>query len=104
MACVALWRALEVEQGEVSPLSEPKFSHRLLTPLLASPYRDIKCDSLRLFFLFLLNIVSAPVSVGRAAGRVSSTGQRVVVTTVLALLFAIFIGLYILQVKIFCCF
>ena len=83
---------------------EPKFSHRLLTPLLASPYRDVKCDSLRLFGLFLLNIVSAPFSVGRAAGRVSSTGQRVLVTAVLSLLLAIFIVLHVLQVDIIGCY
>jgi len=100
VACVALWRALAVVSGERDPTEEANFSVRLLEPLLAEPYKEVGQNLSKTtsqFLQFLANIVIAPLSVGKAAGRVFSPGHRWPITAVLSIFLTLFVAFHIFE-------
>lgn len=100
VACVALWRALAVVSGEIFPEEEPKFSVQLLEPLMAAPYKEVCSNPSKMgekFVQFLANFVIAPLSVGKAAGRVFSPSHRWPVTAILGMFLTMFVAFHIFQ-------
>jgi len=105
VACLALWRALQVEAGEADWLS-PAFSTNILDPFFTDPFprqRKKFKGSAALLGEFMLNLVLAPVTVGRTAGRVMDPATALPVRLGLTASFLLFVLLHLLELAVSGC-
>jgi len=99
VACVALWRALQVEGGDVDPRA-PSFSMSVLDPFFTDPFKEVPTkfnSTFKLLLKFLGNLVISPYTVGRSAGRLWGSKTQTTTMISLSLLLFLFVLLHILE-------
>jgi len=100
LGCVAIWRALQVQSGEREVNPKDDWPIHLLDPFFAAPFPKLLANfstHTRLFFGFLRNILLAPWSLARVAGRLHGPAAFWPVLTSLSLLLSLTVVLPITQ-------
>merc|ERR1740137_483582 len=72
IACVALWRAMQVEAGDLDPHG-PSFDVDILDPFFTDPFDQVVSkfsSTFKLFLKFLLNLIITPLTVANTSSRV----------------------------------
>ena len=102
IVCVALWRALQMEAGDLDP-SDPSFDMNLLDPFFTHPFQDLsKCFSstAKLLVKFFLNILIAPFTVAKTSSRVTCPKSFWPVLISLSVFLLLFVFLHFLQLLV----
>lgn len=71
LACVSLWRGLQIQSGDRDPRS-PTFSLHILDPFFSDPFPKVLSRlwiHFRLFLAFLRNILIAPFTLAKVSSR-----------------------------------
>ena len=98
-ACLALWRALRVQVGDLDP-SSPGFDVHILDPFFTDPLDEVLSKitlTSKLFIKFLINLVFAPLSVAKTSSIVISASSFWPVLLSLSIFFFFFVFLHFLQ-------
>jgi len=101
LGCVAIWRALQVQAGERDPRPREDWPISLLDPFFSDPFPKVLTNfttHMRLFCGFLRNVLLAPWTLARVAGRLHGPTTFWPVLISLGLLFTLAIILPITQV------
>merc|ERR1712200_267487 len=101
LSCVAIWRALQVQAGEREHRPGEDWPISLLDPFFSDPFPKVLTSfttHMRLFCGFLRNILIAPWTLARVAGRLHGPTTFWPVLVSLGLLFSLAIILPITQV------
>ena len=101
LGCVAIWRALQVQAGEREPRPREDWPISLLDPFFSDPFPKVLTNfttHMRLFCGFLRNILLAPWTLARVAGRLHGPSTFWPVLVSLGLLFTLAIILPVTQV------
>merc|ERR1719244_750375 len=99
VACVSLWKALQVEGGDLDPHAS-SFSISVLDPFFTDPFKEVPAKigpTFKLLLRFITNLVLAPFTVGRSAGRLWGPKSQATSTIVLSLLLFLFVLLHLLE-------
>ena len=99
VACLALWRALQVQVGDLDP-SSPGFDVHILDPFFTDPLDEVLSKitlTSKLFIKFLINLVFAPLSVAKTSSIVISASSFWPVLLSLSIFFFFFVFLHFLQ-------
>ena len=102
LAGLSLWRALQVEAGDVD-YEGPAFDIDILDPFFTQPFEDLlslKSSTSKLFLQFLLNIIVAPYTVAKTSSRIISPSCFWTVFTSLTIFLFMFFFLHILQLVV----
>ena len=98
-ARLALWRALQVQVGDLDP-SSPGFDVHILDPFFTDPLDEVLSKitlTSKLFIKFLINLVFAPLSVAKTSSIVISASSFWPVLLSLSIFFFFFVFLHFLQ-------
>jgi len=100
VACLALWRALQVVGGDLDP-NGPSFDIDILDPFFTNPFDEVVSNifpTFKLFLRFLANLLLAPLTVAKTSSRVISPSSFWPVLISLSFFLLMFIFLHILQI------
>jgi len=104
VACLALWRALQVEAGDLHSRA-PSFSISVLDPFFTNPYREmmkkhVLLDNVKLLVGFFRNLFIAPLSVARASMLVVSPTSFYPVLGYLSTSLILFVAFHLLNLAV----
>merc|ERR1719154_54839 len=102
IACLALWRALQVQAGDLDP-NGPLFLIDILDPFFTDPFDQVVSkfsSSLKLLLKFIINIVLAPMTSAKTASRVFSSSCFWPVLISLSIFLLMFVILHLLQLVV----
>jgi len=102
IACLALWRALQVEGGDLDP-NGPAFDVDLLDPFFTDPFDEVvskMSSTSKLFLQFLANLIIAPLTVAKTSSRVISASTFWPVLISLSIFLIMFVFLHLLQLAV----
>jgi len=102
IVCLALWRAMQVEAGDIDPFG-PSFVIDILDPFFTDPLDEVLSKAVftsKLFAQFLGNIILAPLTVAKTSARVWGPTSFIPVLLCLSFLLVMFIVLHVLQLAV----
>merc|ERR1719508_345621 len=102
IACLALWRAMQVEAGDLDP-NGPTFDVDLLDPFFTDPFDQVVSkffSTSKLLLHFIINLVLAPHTVAKTASRVISVSTFWPVVISLSFFLLMFVILHVLQIVV----
>jgi len=102
IACVALWRAMQVEAGDLDPHG-PSFDVDILDPFFTDPFDQVVSkfsSTFKLFLKFLLNLIITPLTVAKTSSRVIDVSTFWPVLISLSIFLVMFVLLHILQLAV----
>ena len=102
IACLALWRAMQVEAGDLDPYG-PSFDIDILDPFFTDPFDEVFSKialTSKLFIQFVMNLFLAPLTVAKTSSRVISASTFWPVLLSLSFFLFMFIFLHLLQLAV----
>merc|ERR1712142_419795 len=91
IVCLALWRAMQVEAGDIDPFG-PSFVIDILDPFFTDPLDEVLSKAVftsKLFSQFLGNIILAPLTVAKTSARVWGPSSFIPILLCLLVMFIV---------------